>query len=160
MTQICSNVCALYLSLFFVAAESRKGRGKPTVTKVQFFNSIIDVSCMTSNNLGTCSLVRLWFRGNNISHQMASVWEERFKEEAAKTIPLQEVDFLQICKYFAIIGFSFFWRISMIVRSALRWERIWSFSTRRGWSRSTSRWTRFLLSQRDLQERWAEVIYN
>ena len=29
---------------------------------------------------------------------MASVWEERFKEEAAKTIPLQEVD-LKICKY-------------------------------------------------------------
>ena len=30
---------------------------------------------------------------------MASVWEERFKEEAAKTIPLQEVD-LKNCKYF------------------------------------------------------------
>ena len=29
---------------------------------------------------------------------MASVWEERFKEEAAKTIPLQEVD-LEMCKY-------------------------------------------------------------
>ena len=29
---------------------------------------------------------------NNIEHfQMASVWEERFKEEAEKTIPLQEV---------------------------------------------------------------------
>ena len=149
----------IYFSLFFVSAESRKGRGKPTVTKVQFFNSIIDVSCMTSNNLGACSLVRLWFRGNNIPHQMASVWEERFKEEAAKTIPLQEVD-LKICKYLLSLDVLFFWRISMIVRSALRWERIWSFSTRRGWSPSTSRWTRFLLSQRDLQERWAEVIYN
>ena len=113
---------------------------------------------MTSNNLGTC-LVRLWFRGNNIPHQMASVWEERFKEEAAKTIPLQEVD-LKICKYLLSLDVLFFWRISMIVRSALRWERIWSFSTRRGWSRSTSRWTRFLLSQRDLQERWAEVVCN
>ena len=30
---------------------------------------------------------------NNIEHfQMASVWEERFKEEAEKTIPLQEVN--------------------------------------------------------------------
>ena len=59
VAQICLNVCALYLSLFFVSAESRKGRGKPTVTKVEFFNSIIDVSCMKSNNLGTYSLVRL-----------------------------------------------------------------------------------------------------
>ena len=29
----------------------------------------------------------------NVLLQMASVWEERFKEEAEKTIPLQEVDF-------------------------------------------------------------------
>ena len=71
-----------------------------------FSNYCPDVSCMTSNNLGTCSLVRLWFRGNNIPHQMASVWEERFKEEAAKTIPLQEVD-LKICKYLPSLNVLF-----------------------------------------------------
>ena len=94
--------------------------------------------------------------------QMASVWEERFKEEAEKTIPLQEVrigiflNYLEKFGVFYALGYSVYHKV-INFRSALPWGRIWSCSTRRGWNRSTSRWTRFRIGQRGPQGRYKAV---